>query len=73
MDKTGADRLCQVISLREEQGALILPSNRALQEWPALFHPDRTLTSAVLDRLRHPADTIIIEGKSCRMTDQRER
>jgi DNA replication protein DnaC len=73
IDKTGADLLFQVISLRYEQGALIITSNRAFKEWPTIFNHDSTLTSAVLDRLLHHADTIIIEGKSFRMKDQLER
>lgn len=72
IDKAGADLLFQVISLRYEQGALIITSNRAFKEWPTIFNHDSTLTSAVLDRLLHHADTIIIEGKSFRMKDQLE-
>lgn len=72
IDKTGADLLFQVISLRYEQGAIIITSNRAFKEWPVIFNHDSTLTSAVLDRLLHHADTIIIEGKSFRMKDQIE-
>jgi DNA replication protein DnaC len=72
IDKTGADLLFQVISLRYEQGALIITSNRAFKEWPTIFNHDSTLTSAVLDRLLHHADTSIIEGKSFRMQDQLE-
>ena len=72
IDKTGADLLFQVISLRYEQGALIITSNRAFKEWPTIFNHDSTLTSAVLDRLLHHAETIIIEGKSFRMKDQIE-
>src|SRR3989442_9121399 len=72
IDKTGADLLFQVISLRYEQGALIITSNRAFKEWPTIFNHDSTLTSAVLDRLLHHADTIIIEGKSFRMKDRLE-
>ena len=72
-DKTGAALLCQVISLRYAQGASIIPSNRALQEWPTRFNHDSPLTSAVLDRLLHHAETVIIEGKSFRMQDHIER
>jgi DNA replication protein DnaC len=72
IDKTGADLLFQVISLRYAQGALIITSNRAFKEWSAIFNHDSPLTSAVLDRLLHHADTIIIEGKSVRMKDQLE-
>jgi len=72
MDKTGADLLCQVLSLRYEQGALIMTANRACKEWPVIFNHDSTLTSAVLDRLLPHADTLIIAGKSFRMKDQLE-
>ena len=72
IDKAGADLLFQVISLRYEQGAIMMTSNRALKEWPKLFNQDSTLTAAILDRLLHHADTVIIEGKSFRMKDQIE-
>ena len=72
IDKAGADLLFQVISLRYEQGALILTSNRAFKEWPKIFNNDSTLTAAILDRLLHHAETVIIEGKSFRMKDQIE-
>lgn len=72
IDKAGADLLFQVISLRYEQGAIMLTSNRAFKEWPKMFHNDRTLTSAMLDRLLHHAETVIIEGKSFRMKDKIE-
>jgi DNA replication protein DnaC len=70
IDKTGADLLFQVISLRYEQGAIIITSNRAFKEWPKIFNQDSTLTAAILDRLLHHAETIVIEGRSFRMKDQ---
>jgi len=70
IDKAGADLLFQVISLRYEQGAIVITSNRAFQEWPKIFNNDSTLTAAILDRLLQHAETIIIEGKSFRMKDQ---
>jgi DNA replication protein DnaC len=73
IDKAGADLLFQVISLRYEQGAIVITSNRAFKEWPKIFNNDSTLTSAILDRLLHHAETVIIEGKSFRMKDQLER
>jgi DNA replication protein DnaC len=73
IDKTGADLLFQVISLRYEQGAIVITSNRAFKEWPKIFNNDNTLTAAILDRLLHHAETVIIEGKSFRMKDQLER
>jgi len=70
IDKAGADLLFQVISQRYEQAALIITSNRAFKNWPEIFNNDSTLTSAVLDRLLHHAETVLVEGKSYRMKDQ---
>ena len=72
IDKTGADLLFQVISFRYEQGAMIITSNRAFKNWPEIFNNDSTLTSAILDRLLHHAETVVIEGKSFRMKDKIE-
>jgi len=69
IDKAGADLLFQVISQRYEQAALVITSNRAFKDWPEIFNNDSTLTSAILDRLLHHAETVIIEGKSFRMKD----
>jgi len=72
IDKHGADLLFQVISQRYEHGAIVLTSNRAYKHWPEIFNNDSTLTSALLDRLLHHAETVLIEGKSYRMKDQIE-
>jgi DNA replication protein DnaC len=72
IDKAGADLLFQVISLRYEQGPMIITSNRAYKDWPEIFNNDSTLTSAILDRLLHHAETVLIEGKSYRMKDKIE-
>jgi DNA replication protein DnaC len=67
IDKTGADLLFQVISLRYEHGSTLITSNRAFKDWPKIFNNDSTLTAALLDRLLHHAETVVIEGKSYRM------
>jgi DNA replication protein DnaC len=72
IDKHGADLLFQVISCRYEKGSVVITSNRAYKNWPEIFNNDATLTSAILDRLLHHADTIVIEGKSFRMKEQVE-
>jgi len=61
IDKIGADLLFQVISLRYEQGAMVITSNRVFQDWSEIFNNDSTLTSAILDRLLHHAEPIVIE------------
>ncbi len=70
IDKTGADLLFQIISHRYERGAIVITSNRVFKKWPEIFNNDATLTSALLDRLLHHAETVLIEGKSYRMKDQ---
>jgi len=72
IDKLGADLLFQIISQRYERGALIITSNRVYKHWPQIFNNDSTLTSAILDRLLHHAESTVIEGKSYRMKDQVE-
>lgn len=72
IDKSGADLLFQVISGRSEQGSTLLTSNRAFKDWPKIFNNDSTLTAALLDRLLHHADTVVIEGKSYRLQGKLE-
>jgi DNA replication protein DnaC len=69
IDKHGADLLFQVISHRYEQGSIIISTNRAFKDWPEIFNNDATLTSAILDRVLHHAETVVIEGKSYRMKE----
>jgi hypothetical protein len=72
IDKAGADLLFQVISQRYEQGSILLTTNQPYKHWPKVFNNASTLTSAVLVRLLHHAETVIIDGKSYRMKDQIE-
>lgn len=72
VDKKGADLLFQVISQRYEHGSIILTTNKHFKKWPEIFNNDSTLTSAVLDRLLHHAESVVIEGKSYRMKDKIE-
>lgn len=72
IDKTGADLLFQIISHRYEQGSMIITSNRPYKKWAEIFNNDSTLTSALLDRLLHHAETVLIEGSSYRMKDRLE-
>src|ERR1700735_3954403 len=72
VDQRGADLLFQVLSQRYERGSIILTSNKAFKQWPSIFNGDSTVTSAVLDRLLHHSETVIIEGSSYRMKDRVE-
>lgn len=70
IDKAGADLLFQVFSQRYERGALLLTTNQPYKNWARIFNNDSVIASAVLDRLLHHAETVVIEGKSYRMKDQ---
>ena len=67
IDKNGADLLFQIISERYERGSIIITTNRVFKEWPEIFNNDSTLTSALLDRLLHHTEAVLIEGDSYRM------
>lgn len=70
IDQHGADLLFQVISQRYERGSIILTTNKPFKQWASIFNNDSTIASAVLDRLLHHAETVVIEGTSYRMKDQ---
>jgi DNA replication protein DnaC len=72
IDKLGADLLFQVFSRRYERGSTVITTNRVYKQWGAIFNNDATLASAVLDRVLHHAETVVITGKSYRMKDQIE-
>jgi len=54
-----------LISERYEQTATIVTSNLDFSEWGDAF-PNRLLGAATLDRLRHGAYRLVLEGDSCR-------
>lgn len=70
IDKIGADLLFQIISQRYERGSMVITTNRVFKNWPEIFNHDATLTSAILDRLLHHAETVLVQGKSFRMKDR---
>lgn len=63
-EKTVED-VFEIVSRRYEKGSIIITSNRALTEWDKVFI-DRTLTSAIVDRLMHHSVVIEIKGESYR-------
>lgn len=72
IDQHGADLLFQVISARYERGSIVLTTNKTFKQWPSIFNGDSTITSAVLDRLLHHGQVVVLEGSSYRMKDRIE-
>ena len=70
IDKRGADLLFQVVAARYESGSIVFSTNRPFREWGALFDADNTLATALIDRLMHHGEAIVIQGDSYRMRDK---
>jgi len=70
IDKRGADLLFQVVAARYESGSIVVTTNRAFRDWGAIFDVDNTLATAMIDRLMHHGEAIVIRGDSYRMKDK---
>src|ERR1700681_4904767 len=66
IDKRGADLLFQVVAARYESGSIVLTTNRVFREWGAIFDVDNTLATALIDRLMHHGEALLIRGDSHR-------
>ena len=66
IDKRGADLMFQVVAARYESGSIVVTTNRKFREWGKIFDVDNTLATAMIDRLMHHGEAIVIEGKSYR-------
>ncbi|MEI7881555.1 MAG: IS21-like element helper ATPase IstB [bacterium] len=71
IDKLGANLLFQVFSLRYERGSTLITTNKAFKHWPDIFNGDVLITAAVLDRVLHHAESVVIEGPSYRMRERK--
>jgi DNA replication protein DnaC len=56
----------QVVAARYECGSIVLTTNRIFREWGKIFDVDNTLATAMIDRLMHHGEAILIDGKSYR-------
>lgn len=70
IDKRGADLLFQVVAARYERGSIVISTNRAFRDWGAIFDVDNTLATAMIDRLMHHGEAIVIHGDSYRTKDK---
>lgn len=70
IDKRGANLLFQVVAARYESGAIVLSTNRPFRDWGQTFDVDNTLATAMIDRLMHHGEAIVIQGDSYRMKDK---
>ena len=68
---TAAEDLLEVFVRRYEKGAIIVTSNRPLEDWGKVLG-DNAAAGAILDRFLHHAEIIKLEGRSYRMYDRKE-
>lgn len=71
MDQTSASWIFQVVSRRQDRGAIVLTSNRGFGDWTQIF-ADSVVASAIVDRLLGNATVINIKGHSYRMRSYRD-
>jgi len=62
--------LFQVVAARYETGSIVVTTNRTFREWGTLLDADNTLATALIDRLMHHGEAIVIKGDSYRTKDQ---
>jgi DNA replication protein DnaC len=70
IDKRGADLMFQVVAARYEFGSIVITTNRAFRDWGKIFDVDNTLATAMIDRLMHHGEAVVIQGDSYRLKDR---
>jgi DNA replication protein DnaC len=66
IDKRGADLMFQVVAARYESGSIVITTNRPFRDWGKTFDVDNTLATAMIDRLMHHGEALVIDGPSHR-------
>jgi len=64
-DNQAADLIFQIINRRYEHRSIILTTNLPFAEWNTVF-PHATCATALIDRLTHHAEILVLEGQSYR-------
>lgn len=72
IDKRGADLMFQVVAARYESGSIVITTNRPFRDWGKIFDVDNTLATAMIDRLMHHGEALLIDGKSYRQSESDE-
>lgn len=67
-----AEILLEIIMRRHEVRSTMMTSNRPLEEWGKLLG-DVPSAGAILDRLLHRAEILVIQGESYRLKERAQR
>ena len=68
LDPVGANHLFRLVSAAYETRSLIVTSNRPFEQ-RTNFLPDVTAASAILDRVLHHCEVVVLEGDSYRLRE----
>lgn len=71
LDREDANRFFQLINRRYRKGSMIVTSNKRVSEWTELLG-EEVLAAAILDRLLHDAEVLVINGPSYRLRGRLE-
>lgn len=63
--------LFRLINSRYEQKSILITSNKPVSDWASVIG-DATLTTALLDRLLHHSEIVLIRGDSYRLLEKRK-
>ena len=66
MSRDIAEELFDLFDRRKYSSAMLLTSNRDIDEWPGLF-PDPVLANATIDRIFDRSELLVFKGKSYRL------
>jgi DNA replication protein DnaC len=70
-ERRAAHLFFQLVNRRYEKGSLLVTTNQRVSEWGTVFG-DEVLATAILDRLLHHSQTMLITGESYRLREKRK-
>jgi DNA replication protein DnaC len=70
-ERPAAHLFFQLVNRRYEKGSLLITTNKSVGEWGQVFG-DEVLATAILDRLLHHSQTLVIRGESYRLREKRK-
>lgn len=70
-ERRAAHLFFQLVNRRYERGSMMITTNQRVSEWGTMFG-DEVLATAILDRLLHHSETLMIKGESYRLREKRK-
>lgn len=70
-ERRAAHLFFQLVNRRYERGSMMITTNQRVGEWGTMFG-DEVLATAILDRLLHHSETLMIKGESYRLREKRK-